>query len=172
MNCRISRNGISWGLSLAALTLIGCGQNGEDSTSPAISPPATVDGHPSQGPHAGSLIELGNEKYHAELIHDKKAKQVTIYILDSSAQTAVPIEATELLVNLSHDGAAEQFRLSASPDVHDPTGKTSRFVSADTELAEELDHEHTSAQLVVTISGQQYRGAIEHDHDHEQEQDH
>jgi hypothetical protein len=168
MNRRISNNGITLGISLAAISLLGCGKNGEEGTSPAKSPPAAVDehAHPSHGPHEGSLIELGNEEYHAELVHDERAETVTIFILDSSALAAVSIEATELLVNLSHDGEAEQFRLAAEPDVGDPAGKASRFVSTDSELAEELDHAHSSAQLVVTISGQQFRGAIEHDQEH------
>ncbi len=49
-------------------------------------PPATVDvhSHPTEGPHHGTLIELGKEEYHAELVHDDK--MVTIYILDSAAK--------------------------------------------------------------------------------------
>ncbi len=128
-------------------------------------------GHPEEGPHDGSLIELGNEEYHAELVHDDAAKTVTIYLLDSAAKMAVPIEATELLVNLTHDGSAEQFSLAASPLSTDPSGKSSRFVSTDAELAEDLDLEDVEAKLIVSIGGKQYRGAIEHDHDHEEHHD-
>ena len=85
-------------------------------------PPATVDthAHPTEGPHHGDLIELGNEEYHAELIHpedhddDAHASEnseaghehagITIYILDSSAKEMVAIEASEIAINLSHDG--------------------------------------------------------------------
>jgi len=122
-------------------------------------------GHPSEGPHHGSLIELGIEEYHAELVHDEASGSVTIYVLDSAAKNAVPIEATEVRVNLSHDGEAEQFTLAASPDAGDPVGKSSRFVSTEEELAEDLDYEGTEAKLVITIGGKQYRGAIEHEHE-------
>ena len=123
--------------------------------------------HATEGPHHGSLIELGNEDYHAELVHDEQAGSITVYILDSSAKVAVPIDTKELTVNLSHDGQAEQFSLAASPVVSDPPGQSSRFTSSDVELAEELDHEGTQAQLIVPINGRQFRGKISHDHDHE-----
>lgn len=130
--------------------------------------------HPTEGTHGGPLIELGNEEYHAELIHDEKAGSVTIYILDAHAEKAVPIDATEVTINLKHDGMGEQFKLAASPDSGDPEGKSSKFVSTEAELSEDLDHEGADAQLVVTIDGKQFRGAVAHDHeghDHE-EHDH
>jgi hypothetical protein len=79
----------------------------------------------------------------------------------------VPIYETKVLVNLTHDGSAEQFELAANPQSTDPSGKSSRFVSTDAELAEDLDIEGIEAKLVTTIGGKQYRGNIEHDHDHE-----
>jgi hypothetical protein len=163
--------------AILALGLSGCG--GESSDKPGTSggaetsaPPATVEAghaHPSEGPHGGSLIELGNEEYHAELVHDDAAGTVTIYLLDSAAKTSVPIEAIEIIINLTHDGQGEQFKIAAVGDQGDPTGKSSRFVSNDAELAKELDHEHAEAQLVVVIDGKQYRGAIEHHHGHDDE---
>lgn len=127
-------------------------------------PPATVEvhSHPTEGPHHGSLIELGKEEYHAELVHDDKT--VTIYILDSAAKTVVPIDAKELVINLVHDGKPEQFKLAASPDTGDPPGKCSRFALQDAELIAELDHEHVAAKLSVSIAGKSYRGEIKHDH--------
>ncbi len=107
---------------LSMCGLLGC--NPKDSSSESGSsasltmdapPPATVDvhSHPTEGPHHGTLIELGKEEYHAELVHDDK--MVTIYILDSAAKTAVPIDSLELVINLVHDGKPEQFKLAASP---------------------------------------------------------
>lgn len=157
-------------LSASLLWTAGCGKSDQGSTKPVAPAAAGADAHPSEGPHHGGLIELGNEEYHAELVHDDAAGSVTIYILDSAAKQAVPIDAAELKINLSHDGNAEQFALTASPDTNDPAGKSSRFTSTDAELAEELDHEG-AAQLVVTINGKQFRGDIVHDDDHE-EHDH
>ena len=157
------------GFSVALLAFCGCGQGQEGGGQVTSAPPTTVDAqkHPTEGPHHGQLIELGNEEYHAEFLHDEASGAVTVYLLDSPATTDVPIEATELRVNLSHDGQAEQFTLSPTPQPSDPSGKSSKFTSTDAKLAEKLDREGGEAQLVVTIDGKQYRGTIHHDHDHE-----
>lgn len=129
-------------------------------------------GHPSEGPHHGSLIELGGEEYHAEFVHDEDAGTVTIYILDGAAKEAVAIDAPEIAINLKHGGKGEQFKLAATPDDGDPQGKSSRFVSTDKELGEDLEHEDADASLVLKINGKSYRGAISHDHDHDDDHGH
>lgn len=152
-------------------SVLGCNQSDSgakpelnSSLSMDMPPPATVEvhSHPTEGPHHGSLIELGKEEYHAELVHDEKS--VTIYILDSAAKTAVPIDSQELVINLVHDGKPEQHKLTASPDTGDPTGKSSRFTIQSKELIEELEHDHAAAKLSVLIGGKSYRGDIKHDH--------
>jgi len=161
---------VAGGLLMALTVAAGCNQ---DASGPAAPPANSGEGHadhaehahPTEGPHGGDLIELGNEEYHAELVHDEKAGTVTIYILDAHAEAAVPIDAPELTINLKHDGQAEQFKLAASPDASDPQGKSSRFTSSDAELGEDLEHEGAEPQLVVAINGKQYRGKIEHGHE-------
>lgn len=172
------------GVSIITTSLVGCGDSPTKKSTAShdtitSAPPATVEtdhehehAHPSEGPHHGSLIELGNEQYHAELVHDDVAGSVTIYILDSAAKSAVPIESKELTVNITHEGQGEQFKIPAKAEAGDPTGKSSRFVSDDKELAAELDHEHSSAQLVVTVESTQLRGKIEHAHEHGNEHEH
>lgn len=158
-----------------SLLAIGCGpkstmtENSPESSGEAITmdvpPPMTVDlhAHPSEGPHHGTLVELGNEEFHAEVVHDDKS--VTIYVLDAGATKAVPIDAKELTINLMHDGTPEQFKLAASPDTGDPSGKSSRFVLADAELVGHIDDESAAPKLMMTIDGTPYRGEIKHDHD-------
>ncbi|MEX0715627.1 MAG: hypothetical protein WD066_03535 [Planctomycetaceae bacterium] len=165
--------------TIASLSLLvaGCGSETatNDSKPPSEMPPDTVEhahAHPSEGPHHGTLIELGGEEYHGELVHDDAAKSVTIYILDGTAKRTVPIEATEVVINVKHGDAPEQFRLAASPTGDDPAGKSSRFVSNDAELGEHLDEEGAEATLVVTIEGKSFRGRIEHGHDHGHEHGH
>jgi hypothetical protein len=120
--------------------------------------------HPTSGPHGGELIELGNEEYHAELVHKSEA---IVYLLDGSAKTAVSIDAPDVVLNLSHDGESEQFRLAASPDANDPQGKASKFTSNDGDLVADLNEGHAEVQLVVAVSGTQYRGTLAHDHEEE-----
>jgi len=153
---------------LLTMTLFGCG-----SPSPTV-PPADESGehaHEAGGPHGGAIIELGEN--HAELVHDDAAGTVTVYILDGAATKNVPVDATEATINLTHEGRGEQFKLAASPMEGEPAGRSSRFVSSEAELSEDLDREDAAAVIVITINGQQNRGNIEHhhdaDHDHDQE---
>lgn len=130
-------------------------------------PSAEGHDHPHDGPHGEPLIELGNEQYHAELVHDDKAGTVTVYILDGSGKKAAAIDAKEVTINLKHDGKGEQFKLAAQPEKGDPEGKSSRFASNDKELVEDLDKEGNDAQLVIDVGGEQLRAKVAHDHDHE-----
>lgn len=149
---------------LVSLILSSLGCSGK---APSGGPPATehVEGHASHGPHNGQLIELGAEEYHAELVHDEKAGTVTVYFLDGSAKQNVPIDATEITINVKHDGKGEQFKLAAQPDAGDPAGRSSRFVSKDAELTKDLDTEGVEAHLSTAINGKPFSSAIEHHHD-------
>ena len=158
----------------SALFIAGCGEAPAPKPAPAKTETHHEgDGHDhaehahaETGPHKGQLIELGKEEYHAELVHDEDAGKVTIYVLDSEAKKAVAIESTELIINLKHDGKGEQFKLAAAPQDGDGEGKSSRFVSDDKKLAEDLDHAGTQARLVLEIAGKSFTGEIKHDHDH------
>lgn len=126
-----------------------------------------VHSHPVEGPHHGSLIELGDEEYHAEFVHDEEKGTVTIYILDSTAKKSVPVEAKALTVNVSAGGKAKQFELAASPMQGEAGGKSSRFTSSEEALGEAIDQEGAEAKLLVTVNGTKYTGAIGH-HDHDE----
>lgn len=155
---------------LASLLLAGCGTDPDSSKAP--SPSSTAESHdddhahPEEGPHHGHLVELGNEEYHAEVVHDDSAT-VIVYILDGSGRKAVPIESPHVAINLTHQGKAEQFKLAASPDKGDPAGTSSRFISRELHLANDMDSKGSAAKLVVIINGKQYAGKVEHDHDHD-----
>lgn len=163
-------------LSMTALALVsvllgtsgGCGSKpttGGGAAGGAHAEAGHAEGHDTHGPHQGQLIELGAEEYHAELVHDDKAGTVTIYFLDGSAKQNVPIDATEITINLKHAGKGEQFKLAAKPDAGDPPGKSSRFVSSEAELAKDLDTEGVEAHLSTSINGKPFSSAIEHHHD-------
>ncbi len=156
MSCSITFRCTTGASMLSALLLAGCGG------APSAPPVADVHDHPTEGPHHGELVELGNEEYHAEIVHSAGA--VSVFILDGSASSPVAIEATEVTINLSHDGQAEQFKLPASAEPGDAAGKSSRFTLSDPELASDLDTEGTAAKLVVSINGKSYTGKLQHEH--------
>ncbi|QDT56543.1 hypothetical protein Pan44_45990 [Caulifigura coniformis] len=155
----------------ASLALPGCGGAAPQKTTstPASSTAAEAGhdhDHPSEGPHHGDLVELGNEEYHAEIVHGAEGS-ITVYILDGSARNVVPIESTEVVLNLAHDGKPDQFHLPAAPQDSDGAGKSSKFHVVSAELARHLDDENSNAKLVVTIAGKQFTSKVEHHHDHD-----
>ena len=156
--------------ALSLLTVVGC-QEPTASTTEATPATSTehdeaAHAHPSEGPHHGDLVELGNEEYHAEVLHDKELGTLTIYMLDGTATKQVAIDATEVTINITHDGKPEQFTLAAKPDDSDEPGKSSRFFSDDKDLAGHIDAFGAGPRLVVKIDGKAYRGEITHSHDH------
>lgn len=150
-------------LSFAVLSLSGCNNSSttDRSTESRSAGSATAEhDHPTAGPHKGDLVELGNEEYHAEIVYGDGG-EVTVYVLDSHAEKAVPIDAAEVVINLTHDGEAEQFKLPAKSDLGDPAGKSSRFSIKVEELADDLRAKGTTAKLVISINGKSYSGKIE-----------
>ncbi len=121
--------------------------------------------HPSEGPHGGHILKFGSADYHAELVHDEQSGAVAVYILDSGAKVATPVEALELIINVRKDGEAKQYRLAAAPEEGETGGKSSRFRTEDRALGDAL-HAGAEARLVAKIGGRSYNAAIEHGHDH------
>lgn len=163
-------------LALAATTPLaftGCGDKTGNSTKTQKQENGKDD-HPTEGPHGGSLVELGEHEYHAEFLFDEKSETVTIHILDQSAKEALPIDAKEVTINLLHNGEPEQFQLPAAPEEADAGGKSSRFQLKDDDLAHNLEHEDADPKLTVMISGKSYTGKISHmgAHAHEDEKPH
>ena len=117
-------------------------------------------GHATEGPHHGVIVELGNEEYHAEVVHDDATGTVTVYLLDSSAKKSVTTTATEATINLKHGDTPEQFKLAAQPEEGNPAGQTSRFMLIDKELVGHLDEAATGAKLNITVGDTAYSGAI------------
>ncbi len=124
------------------------------------------DAHPTEGPHGGQLIELGDEEYHAELMHDEDTHKVAIHVLDAAGKKAVAIPAAEISVQLFQDGKFVKYALKA---VDASGGNASQFELVDDALCDALCAEDgTKGRLQVTINGKPYTGTIAHEgHDHE-----
>lgn len=129
-------------------------------------PPAAEHAHPEKGPHGGSLLELGDEEYHIEVMLNEKTNTLTLYVLDAAAKAMVPIDAKEALINLKHDGKPEQFKLPAVRLKTDPTGMASAFQVKNEELVHDLHHKNNDARLAVKIKGKAYSAKFELKHDH------
>ena len=121
--------------------------------------------HPTEGPHKGQLIELGNEEYHLELVHDDAAHKITVYVLDSAAKQSVATAAEPITINLVVDNKPAQFSLPAARQESDPAGKTTRFEAVDEKLCEAMDAPKAKGRINISIGGKPFTGAIgAHDH--------
>jgi hypothetical protein len=119
-----------------------------------------------EGPHGGHLVELGEEEYHAEVVLDPKTSRITLYVLDSSAKKAAPIDAKEIKLELTIGGQPKSFSAKAVADKGDPPNKSSRFEVADNpEIKANIkDEEDLKGSVTAAIAGKTYTGKIVHEH--------
>jgi len=175
-----------------SVSLAGCGSNSSETPTNKVAgtpPPLAADAdhddhaghdhddsagheHPTEGPHGGHLIELGNEEYHAELLHDENTRTVTIHLLDGAGKQPVAIPQTEITLQLFQGGQFVKYALKSVQGPGGSAGAASRFEIVDAALCNTLcDEDETRGRLQVSINGKPYTGTIEHsshgDHDHE-----
>ena len=126
--------------------------------------------HPTEGPHHGKLVELGNGNYHAEVVHDDEAGTLMVYLLDSAAKNAVFSEASEIVINIRKGDQPLQFKPGGLKKDGQPEGKFSEYSLVEPELLKALQDKASTAKLSITIDGKPYSGEIPHGdhaaHDH------
>ena len=128
--------------------------------------------HAELGPHGGQLIELGDDEYHAELLHDEQTHTVTIYVLDGKAAETVPISAPEVAIQLNVNGEPQRFALAAVHLDQEKPAQAVCFEAADEELSHALDEQGAKGTLTIDINGREFTGPIVHRHSHEHEHEH
>lgn len=134
-------------LPLAGLALAGCGPSSPAksqappaaTTSPAAPAPAAHH-HEHAPPHGGTLVELGEEFAHVEVVFDRAAGRLTVYLLDGEAEAPVRTRQAEIAVRLERlavDGQplsvpplAVTLEAVASPLTGDVVGDASQFEGA------------------------------------------
>jgi len=157
-------------LVVALVILSGCGEKkggkAADGKNGANHVSKTDPHEHEHGPHGGHLIELGNEEYHAEWLHDEETHKVEFHILDGAAKKSVPISAKEVVVNYVVDGKPQQFSIPVAPLSGEPAGESSHFEIVSQELCESIcENPKAKARLSVSIDGKPYSGKIEaHEH--------
>lgn len=162
------RNG--WRIAGFALGLISAGcepQGGNFKTASQIKQEnqaaGKADSHDDHdhgaGPHGGSIVELGDEEYHAEVVVDGKAHALKVYLFGKDAKTAAPISATEVMVVTEDD---QKLALKAAPQSGDGEGKASLFELIDEAAVDAISkagYLHGSLQLEA--DGKSYRADID-----------
>ena len=132
--------------------------------------------HYGAGPHGGSIIELGGEDYHAELVLDHDAHAVRIFLLKADAKTPLLSNATEATLSLDKD---KKLVLKAAPLEGETDGQSSRFELVDDAFVHEmLDKGFLHGDLSIPIGEKTFtshldihfeHGESKPDHKHEEE---
>lgn len=151
------------GVLLVGLSAVGCNKpadapKADDKKGEKAAKKDDDHGDHGEGPHGGTVIELG--KYHGEFVVDHAKKTATVYILDGKVKNAEAISAAKL--SLSIKQPAFQVDLVAVPQDGDPKGKSSRFVATHDNFGKEQEFEGT---VSGEIDGKPYLGDFkEEDH--------
>jgi hypothetical protein len=131
-----------------ALALAACGK--DDAVTKGGSPGAHA--HPA-APHGGEVLDLGEQEYHLEMIHDHVGGHVTVYVLGKDLKTPVPVAAP--VINLNAKSGPVQFTLTAvspRPDGTSDTWKGSH---------EGLRVDPWDGTIRLEIGGKQFRSPLE-----------
>ena len=156
------------GTSLCLLFIAGCPPKpaGNGNTANGTATSGHAHSH-DEGPEGGHLIELGDEAYHVEWLHDDEEGVLTFIIRDGDAKEEVPIAADHLVIRMiTEDEQGVEHEMDAEvPSVgrSEETPKSARFVLADPKVTHNVAaEEKVTAFLKVTIDGVPYEEQIEH----------
>lgn len=86
-------------------------------------------GHVHRAPHGGTLIEVGQHAYNLELVHDRAAGKLTVYVLDGHAENFVRIPAPQIELIAITGGERRPLALMAVANTAtgETVGNTSQF---------------------------------------------
>jgi hypothetical protein len=92
--------------------------------------------HEHHPPHHGTLVVLGEEFSHVELLLDPDTGLLTAYVLDGEAEHPVEISQSSLLIKVKANGSIFTLKLKpvASPLTGETVGNTSQYQASSPKL--------------------------------------
>lgn len=108
--------------------------------------------HEHVAPHGGTLVVLGHEFAHLEVVLDPRAARLDLYLLDGEAESPVRSEAAELVLKV--DGKDLTLKPVANELTGEKEGDTSQF-----EVNSPLLYDLESCQMTVpsiSVLGRQF----------------
>jgi hypothetical protein len=110
--------------AIGFLAAAGCGKAPEP-------PPDTSEAHMHHhhAPHAGTVVALGDEEYHVELVLDQATGKLQAYMLDSELENFVRSSSASIEITATVAGAPASVTLAAvaNPETGETVGDTSLF---------------------------------------------
>lgn len=161
-------------LQLLLLTVsglgLGCGASKSDykdlasvqANAPKQHDHATHEGahlHYGAGPHGGTLLELGGDDFHAELVFDHDSHAIRIFLYGGDAKTPLPSRAPHAKLVLDKD---RTITLRSLPLEGESNGMSSRFELIDENLVHEiLEKGFLHGDLEVEIAGKSFKSHLD-----------
>jgi hypothetical protein len=129
-----------------------------DRAADAAAPPRQAHGHHHAAPRGGTLVELGDEFAHLELLFDPASGRLAVYVLDGEAERAVRVAHESLRLRLdatAADADAESLAAVAGVLTGETVGDTSRFEAVIPALAGRTRFEGVID--TITVRGRTFR---------------
>ena len=112
--------------------------------------------HQHQPPHGGTVIELGPDRHHLELVHEVGSEQITAYVLDGEMEKFVRIPQSQFQIRVSGSAAGLlDFHAVESAATGERVGDTSAFTASAPWLRTNAVFDGTLSE--IKIEGQAYR---------------
>jgi hypothetical protein len=142
---------------VAAVTTLAASTLGETTGTKAASEHAK---HEHEAPHSGTLIVLGEEFAHLELVLGKDSNAITAYVLDGEAENPIRIAQSELQIFATKpgsDGSSVTVTLKAVEDAltGEKVGSTSEFSGPMGPLKDVQSFTATLSR--ISVKGQDFR---------------
>jgi hypothetical protein len=135
------------GLLLASCFLAGCDSKEEEKKGGK---------HEHKPPHAGTLVEFGEEFAHLELVLDGASGQLTGYVLDGEAEKPVRLEQKEIALKVKGKSSEFTVVLKAAGNAltGEKSGDTSQFEGQS--IALKGLKEFDAAVVKITVKGKDF----------------
>jgi hypothetical protein len=133
-----------------SLLAVACGGDPPAPRAPASS--ATHEDH--RAPHGGSLLELGEEEAHVEVVHDPKAGVLTLHVYGKDLKSPVAVPPPTILLS-----AAGGPRTLTPTALDAEPGRTSATTWRLVDPA--LATDPLDGRLRITVNGKQHQTPLE-----------
>ncbi len=114
--------------------------------------------HTHRAPHGGTLVVLGEEFAHLELVFDPRTGTVEAYILDGAAESGVAIADRELRFTVEGIATPMVLEARSSALTGESPGSSSRFGGHWTDLIE--DEQFRATLALITVRGIEFREIV------------
>jgi len=113
-----------------------------------------IQGQQPVAPHGGTLVSLGEQQYHLELVLDRRSGMLRVHVLDADARNLVRVDWRNLELTFRLEAGLESILLNAV--ANEATGDTAGNAATFAGLAPWLQRGAALAGVVpaLTIQGQ------------------